>query len=346
MSTIHGMRKSISLALGLLAACAAGSFAICALPAFAGSWQQSGGSWYYEEGGQHLTGWHWIDGDSNGYAECYYFGADGIMKANTTVDGYQVDASGAWTENGWVKGRIVPPGVHFPSAVDYASLTPAEARMRSVPEHANANGIAYHGRVYQESDYGVKLLEHTRLDTMDRCLVGGCLNPRGQGSYYCDLHRCMEPGCKSNVFAGDFNCGFCTEHMTAHGISWGELSRKEQEEAHAAALAATAAKTGGGASAGKSGGSTGSSTGSSSGSSSGRESSSKTSSGSSSKSSSGKNSSGSGASSGSGKTYYDSYDDGYHDVLEDEDYDWDRYRSDSNYAAGVDDAMDEEGWDW
>ncbi len=61
--------------------------------------------------------------------------------------------------------------------------------------------------------------------------------------------------------------------------------------------------------------------------------------------SSGKSSSGK-SSGSSGKSYYDSYDDGYHDVLEDEDYDWDRYRDDSDYAAGVDDALDEEGWDW
>lgn len=38
---------------------------------------------------------------------------------------------------------------------------------------------------------------------------------------------------------------------------------------------------------------------------------------------------------------YSSYDDGYEDVYENEDYDWDRYYSDDDYADGVDDAMDE-----
>ena len=28
----------------------------------------------------------------------------------------------------------------------------------------------------------------------------------------------------------------------------------------------------------------------------------------------------------------------------DDDYDWDRYRSDDDYAAGVDDAMEDEEW--
>ena len=43
-------------------------------------------------------------------------------------------------------------------------------------------------------------------------------------------------------------------------------------------------------------------------------------------------------------TSTDSYDDGYNDVYEDDDYDWDRYRNDSDYADGVDDAMEDEDW--
>lgn len=41
--------------------------------------------------GAMLTGWKWVDG------KCYYFYEDGRMAAaETTPDGYQVDASGAW----------------------------------------------------------------------------------------------------------------------------------------------------------------------------------------------------------------------------------------------------------
>jgi len=69
-------------------------------------------------------------------------------------------------------------------------------------------------------------------------------------------------------------------------------------------------------------------------------------------SSSSTKSSGSGGSSGytsrskksSSSSYYDSYDEGYEDVYENDDYDWDRYYSDDDYAAGVDDAMDELDW--
>ena len=38
---------------------------------------------------------------------------------------------------------------------------------------------------------------------------------------------------------------------------------------------------------------------------------------------------------------YNSYDDGYDDIYMDDDYDYDRYYKDSDYADGVDDAMDE-----
>ena len=46
------------------------------------------------------------------------------------------------------------------------------------------------------------------------------------------------------------------------------------------------------------------------------------------------------------KSTYDSYDDGYDDIYMDGDYDYDRYDRDSDYADGVDDAMDEYGENW
>lgn len=51
-------------------------------------------------------------------------------------------------------------------------------------------------------------------------------------------------------------------------------------------------------------------------------------------------------SSSSNKNYSsnDSYDEGYNAIYEDDDYDWDRYWSDDDYAAGVDDAMEDEDW--
>ena len=49
------------------------------------------------------------------------------------------------------------------------------------------------------------------------------------------------------------------------------------------------------------------------------------------------------SSSGSSSSWK-SYDEGYEAVTEDDDYDWDRYWSDSDYADGVDDAMEDVDW--
>lgn len=63
------------------------------------------------------------------------------------------------------------------------------------------------------------------------------------------------------------------------------------------------------------------------------------------KSTAGSNASSYNSSTKKSKTY-DSYDDGYDDIYMDGDYDYDRYDRDSDYADGVDDAMDEFDEDW
>lgn len=76
-------------------------------------WQQVNGIWYYlKESGAMATGWQQIDGTwyylkdwggmATGWQEVngkwYYFYASGAMAADTTIDGYTVDASGAWVK--------------------------------------------------------------------------------------------------------------------------------------------------------------------------------------------------------------------------------------------------------
>lgn len=77
---------------------------------FAGTWKTGAdanqGKWWYDngDGTYAANGWQWIDDNGDGVAECYYFDANGWMYADmTTPDGYQVNASGAWVENGEVK---------------------------------------------------------------------------------------------------------------------------------------------------------------------------------------------------------------------------------------------------
>lgn len=69
------------------------------------SWQQLEGSWYYlDSSGRMLTGWNWVNG------KCYYLKDSGAMAADTWIDGYYVDKSGAWIpgkikeeqQSGWI----------------------------------------------------------------------------------------------------------------------------------------------------------------------------------------------------------------------------------------------------
>lgn len=54
-------------------------------------WLQLGNTWYYlKSNGMMATGWNWIGN------KCYYFYTGGNMAANTTINGYKLNASGAW----------------------------------------------------------------------------------------------------------------------------------------------------------------------------------------------------------------------------------------------------------
>ncbi len=53
-----------------------------------------------------------------------------------------------------------------------------------------------------------------------------------------------------------------------------------------------------------------------------------------------------GSSSSSSSSSYKSYDEGYDSIYMDEEYDEDRYSRDSEYATGVDDAMEDMDEDW
>ena len=81
--------------------------------AYAGTWSNEGGpnqwKYYTDDNTSAADGWYWIDGDQDGVSECYYFDKDGYMLSSTTTpDGYKVDGSGAWVENGTVKTKALP----------------------------------------------------------------------------------------------------------------------------------------------------------------------------------------------------------------------------------------------
>ena len=101
------MRKFKAIKLVLSTAVFMAAFAV---NAYAGGWMQDSTGWWYDwgNGSWPASSWQWIDGNSDGIAECYYFDRFGYCMINTTTpDNYQVNASGAWVEGGTVQTRNV-----------------------------------------------------------------------------------------------------------------------------------------------------------------------------------------------------------------------------------------------
>jgi len=57
------------------------------------SWKQNSTGWWYTEGSSWATGWRLIN------KNWYYFYSDGYMAHDTTIDGYYLNGSGAWTNS-------------------------------------------------------------------------------------------------------------------------------------------------------------------------------------------------------------------------------------------------------
>jgi hypothetical protein len=108
---------------------------VMAFSAMAGVWKQDNVGWWYDNGNGTYpsNSWQWIDGDNNGTAECYYFDRTGYMLANTTTpDGYQVNATGAWVENGTVKTRNV-------RATGQTTYTKSNSKSEEKKSNSNSN---------------------------------------------------------------------------------------------------------------------------------------------------------------------------------------------------------------
>lgn len=61
------------------------------IPAHAEWEKDKFGMWWYSEGNSWATGWRQIDG------KWYYFNTSGYMEHDTTIDGYYLDSTGAWS---------------------------------------------------------------------------------------------------------------------------------------------------------------------------------------------------------------------------------------------------------
>ncbi|MGI5946926.1 MAG: hypothetical protein ACOX8K_05915 [Lachnospiraceae bacterium] len=95
-------RKGLAIA-GLVA----GLSVLSSMTAFAGEWKQDERGWWWQndDGSYPVSTWKWLDGNKDGLSESYYFNEAGYLVTNTTIDGYTVNADGAWTINGTVQNQ-------------------------------------------------------------------------------------------------------------------------------------------------------------------------------------------------------------------------------------------------
>lgn len=117
------------------AVCTAAVTLMLSVPAFAGQWNYTEYGWWYDwgDGTCATTGWHWIDGNNDGIAECYYFNESYYCVPWTvTPDGYLLDGNGAWSVNGVVQTQVVQPQTSQPAQQAQTAETQEEAGKEAI----------------------------------------------------------------------------------------------------------------------------------------------------------------------------------------------------------------------
>lgn len=142
-------RKDRRLKAGLvLGAAVALLWGVNGVIAYAGSWQQNGYGWWWQEedGSYPVSAWKWIDGDGDGISQCYYFNPEGYCLMNGfTPDGFQVNEKGEWIVGGipQVSGAGLPAenkDGNIPAELSYEE---AKARLLAYYNHLRADDGNY-----------------------------------------------------------------------------------------------------------------------------------------------------------------------------------------------------------
>ncbi len=120
---------------------------IMSITSFAAGWEQDSIGWWWrnDDGSYPVSTWEWLDGNSDGIAECYYFSPVGYCLLNaTTPDGYQVNENGAWIVNGSVQTKIADV---IPETIPGSSETPEEEPPKEEPETETVTVNLYDGYI-------------------------------------------------------------------------------------------------------------------------------------------------------------------------------------------------------
>lgn len=138
---------------------------------FAG-WEQTGATWKYNSNGTYFNnGWHWIDGNHDNIAECYYFNADGTMLASTTTpDNFTVNEQGAWTVNGVVQTKVkeTQPAPQATEAYVEPAPQPQQNNTNTSSGEIDTSGFDFGGtNVTVESEVGDQRLPQEQYDAIN-----------------------------------------------------------------------------------------------------------------------------------------------------------------------------------
>ena len=112
--------------------------------AYGAEWKEDAAGWWYQndDGSYPVNEWKWIDGNGDGTAESYCFDDRGYLYVNTvTPDGYQVNESGAWVQDGAVQTKTVSMTQSVPPTAENAEAYAGTWEVYEYGNHLGSYGM-------------------------------------------------------------------------------------------------------------------------------------------------------------------------------------------------------------
>lgn len=101
------------------------------ITALAGAWKADNDQWKFlkDDGTYYVSGWQWIDDNSDGVAECFYFDENGhLLMGTTSPDGYTINEKGEWTVDDVVQTKVLETAAApSPTATSIPHVTETQA---------------------------------------------------------------------------------------------------------------------------------------------------------------------------------------------------------------------------
>lgn len=156
-----------------------------------GGWRRDNRGWWYDrgDGGWPNGVWQWIDGNSDGYAECYYFDDSGYCKLDTVYDGYQLNSSGMWTVNDQVQTRYIGDVIdHFKNPG--RTVLEGTLKVMSYDEVISTLG----GGFDPTPDYEPAHRQKYTIFYLDRVHIINIMSGDGDNCFFEDIDKLYLPG--------------------------------------------------------------------------------------------------------------------------------------------------------